>query len=619
MSSIHIQVKIYRRRNQIVCQRRRTKKKTTRSAVPCPSPNNLPPLTFHQVHGENIRISNERRVARRHESFCKGITFSSRPVRVNERVCVKFNEISNNWSGVIRFGFTYNDPMTLRYGLPKYACPDLTNKPGYWVKALNESYCERDNILFYYVTASGDVHFGINGEEKGVFIPGIETRNPLWTIIDIYGNCTAIEFLDSRNYINHRYQQPRRSIPDAEVERIIPNIQALSVQTGLGSGSDEILPPIRFTPPPNTPLVPLPFHRTKGRNIRLSMDRCIATRMDTEFCQGYVFTARPLRIGEILIVQVLRTESMYVGALALGLTSCDPATLMPTDLPDDSDLLLDRPEYWVVSKDIASTPNRGDEITFCVTVKGEVTISKNGGPATVVMHVDQSLELYAFLDVYGSTQSVRVMSLPPPSPPQPLPTTTAVAVPSAILPQSHPNASPRRLQVQLPGSESMNSISSHGSQVEQRKLMPVACTSASRVINVPSTREMIQLQPRGAVLVVNLPPDVLTSQQMSPRIPSSNLLTTQSNATYIEPYSVSSSNHVNSIAANWQQEGASGPSGAGTECTICYEHPIDSVLYMCGHMCMCYECAVQQWRGIGGGHCPLCRAVIHDVIRTYKS
>lgn len=40
---------------------------------------------------------------------------------------------------------------------------------------------------------------------------------------------------------------------------------------------------------------------------------------------------------------------------------------------------------------------------------------------------------------------------------------------------------------------------------------------------------------------------------------------------------------------------------------------------MCGHMCMCYECAVKQWRGIGGGHCPLCRAVIRDVIRTYKS
>lgn len=75
-------------------------------------------------------------------------------------------------------------------------------------------------------------------------------------------------------------------------------------------------------------------------------------------------------------------------------------------------------------------------------------------------------------------------------------------------------------------------------------------------------------------------------------------------------------------AYNTMQNGSdilgAGP-GSGVECTICYENPIDSVLYMCGHMCMCYECAIQQWRGKGGGHCPLCRAIIRDVIRTYKS
>lgn len=60
----------------------------------------------------------------------------------------------------------------------------------------------------------------------------------------------------------------------------------------------------------------------------------------------------------------------------------------------------------------------------------------------------------------------------------------------------------------------------------------------------------------------------------------------------------------------------------GVDCTICYENPIDSVLYMCGHMCMCYECAIKHWGGMangGGGVCPLCRAPIRDVIRTYKS
>lgn len=84
---------------------------------------------------------------------------------------------------------------------------------------------------------------------------------------------------------------------------------------------------------------------------------------------------------------------------------------------------------------------------------------------------------------------------------------------------------------------------------------------------------------------------------------------------FLQPISVSDSSTYSTPLSWAEQNGV--PTGA--ECTICYENPIDAVLYMCGHMCMCYDCARQQWRGKGGGHCPLCRAVIRDVIRTYKS
>lgn len=53
------------------------------------------------------------------------------------------------------------------------------------------------------------------------------------------------------------------------------------------------------------------------------------------------------------------------------------------------------------------------------------------------------------------------------------------------------------------------------------------------------------------------------------------------------------------------------------ECLVCYEKPINSVLYTCGHVCMCYDCSIKQWNT--SGHCPICRARIHDVIRTYWS
>lgn len=639
-----------------------------------PSPNNLPPLTFHQVHGDHIRLSHERRVAKRVESFCKGITFSARPVRVNERVCVKFSDISNNWSGVIRFGFTVVDPATQRHNLPKYACPDLTNKTGFWIKALNETYCERDNILFYYVTASGDVHFGINGEEKGVFISGCETRSPLWTIIDVYGNCTAIEFLDYRHQtmastsnvvpnsvhgshaslasnISVRPQQPaqqcqnlraqvvgsQRSLAsttstissgvlrgsqqlNTDVDRIVPAFQNLHTisqsQSSLVDGASAIIPNIRHMPyGPLSQLAPMPFHRTKGRNVFISHNGRVASRSDNEFCQGYVFTARPLRIGETIIVQILRKDNVYIGGLALGLTSCDPAHLSPQDLPDDSDQLLDRPEYWVVSKDVAAAPNTGDEIAICVTPTGEVTIRKNGGAPTTVMHVDQSLELYAFLDIYGSTQSVSVLSQSPlahnslsnsVSTQYLAENSQNVAVMPQRLPQQQQS---QQIQVELPAA-----ITYPGA-VEQR----TTCYSAPIASVQPTQLAQQQLQrnvaaanasnSRMAILMVNLPPDVMQNPQQATVV-----------ATQQQQQLMLSPKKSLSPAASCSTSLAGAPAyPQPSECTICYENAIDSVLYTCGHMCMCYECAVQQWRGIGGGHCPLCRAVIQDVIRTYKS
>lgn len=63
----------------------------------------------------------------------------------------------------------------------------------------------------------------------------------------------------------------------------------------------------------------MPLHRTKGRNVRFcGGNRSVAMRTDTEFCQGYVFTSRPLQIAERIVVQILATEPMFQGCLGLG-------------------------------------------------------------------------------------------------------------------------------------------------------------------------------------------------------------------------------------------------------------------------------------------------------------
>ena len=53
---------------------------------------------------------------------------------------------------------TSTDPSTLDPEcLPRYACPDLTNKPGFWAKALPDEFAIEDNILSFYVDRNGKI------------------------------------------------------------------------------------------------------------------------------------------------------------------------------------------------------------------------------------------------------------------------------------------------------------------------------------------------------------------------------------------------------------------------------------------------------------------------------
>jgi len=50
-----------------------------------------------------------------------------------------------------------------------------------------------------------------------------------------------------------------------------------------------------------------------------------------------------------------------------------------------------------------------ETIYIILNFAGEVQFSKNGSTPLVFMHVDQTLQLWAFFDVYGSTQKVRIL------------------------------------------------------------------------------------------------------------------------------------------------------------------------------------------------------------------
>jgi len=490
-----------------------------------PDYSNRPPLKFNDRHGENCQILGGGFKAKRVESFCNGIVFSDRPVEVGERVCFRLTDLQIRWSGVLRMGFTSHDPHQIQE-LPKYACPDLTGKPGYWAKALPDRYAESNVLIHYYFSSSGDVTFGINGVDKGIFFSGVDSSIPLWCLVDLYGNCTGLEIVDMRrslnNYSHQDIENPNEitnnnSETEEDLDESLASVSNTLNNLAIENSSlQENEVPLRYHPTTN--FRNLTFHPSVGPHISLNSSTTIATRHDDEYSNGYVFSRLPVALDERLVLQILATENMYVGSLACGLTSCDPSSIDVGSLPEDSDMLLDRPEYWVVSKDIASRPEVGDELSFLINSDGSVEFKRNNSVSRVFLHVDTSVPLWMFWDVYGNTKKLRLVG-----------GTREQEQDAAVLENDQNNLSITEVPPPLP----------------------------------PRTN----------------PTSILESQPI--RRPND---------------------------------------GQGSEdCKICYERIVDCVLYQCGHMCMCYECALQQWKGRGGGICPMCREIIQDVIKIYRS
>uniref|UniRef100_A0A8V5H327 Uncharacterized protein n=1 Tax=Melopsittacus undulatus TaxID=13146 RepID=A0A8V5H327_MELUD len=95
----------------------------------------------------------------------------------------------------------------------------------------------------------------------------------------------------------------------------------------------------RPSPPPGR------FHRVHGTNIRLDGARMRATRVES-FGHGLCFSQEPLAPGELFLVQIEEKERGWCGHLRVGLTALDPQRLQPVpeySLPD----LVNMGDTWV--------------------------------------------------------------------------------------------------------------------------------------------------------------------------------------------------------------------------------------------------------------------------------
>ncbi|XP_072050350.1 protein neuralized-like [Amphiura filiformis] len=157
-------------------------------------------MKFHSTcHGKNIILSEGSTVATRIGSFDHGIVFGDRPVALGEKVTIEIESTSSDWGGALHFGFTNHNPDTIDpKALPKDAFRELAKKPGYWVSAVtNESLVKAGVKFSYFYNAENIVRcsrvVADHVKHPIAFAKLIKSREPIWPLIDVYGNTTSVK------------------------------------------------------------------------------------------------------------------------------------------------------------------------------------------------------------------------------------------------------------------------------------------------------------------------------------------------------------------------------------------------------------------------------------------
>ncbi|XP_077351567.1 E3 ubiquitin-protein ligase NEURL1-like [Festucalex cinctus] len=540
------------------------------------------PLLFHPTaKGSQIIMDESQRVVNRRGSFCNAIVFSDRCVAVNEVVRLKITQTLRAWQGSLRIGFTTQDPSKMNpRTLPRYSCPDLASKSDFWAKPLPEELLSNETVISFWVTKKGRVLYRINDSTPKRLFRQVSSNLPLWFLVDVYGKTRGVQLLDSETLSsdvsrtgsargrltfhknNRKYQLPVLDLfeegPDEDEheehqcpDHMPQNSQNLRLCSELPDHLED----------------ELQVHYVHGEHVRLTDPHTAVTLQHQGPSRTLVFTSRPLERGEIVSV-ILQSDGP--AELSYGVTACDPAALMPHEMPADLTWLLDRLEFWALDELSASLADE-DILSFEVSAGGEVAASRNGVSLGVRLCVDNSRPLWMFfaprknvtqLRIFGSDAQgpLRSPSSVPSVPSPPRSPLSVTNTPATNTPTESNIAADRLLNSSQP--------SSTGSSRSANQLVQSILNSRSSPVGLASKRHNRFGRPSITETQQNVPPPASSTQ-------------------------------------------------VSDECAICCDDAADTALYDCGHLCLCYSCALKLKQDKAS--CPICRKAIRDIIKTYRS
>ncbi|CAJ0574434.1 unnamed protein product, partial [Mesorhabditis spiculigera] len=182
-----------------------------------PGPSQIPPR-FHQFHGENIVLFEDRRRALRSASYEKALVFSDRPLGPEEPFCVSIESIESGWTGHLRVGLTTADPdhhpntrdllgCSWMVPISPFSCQDSTS-------SIAPSSLPTDigsRIGIYYTPLPSDpmrasLSIFLNGVVVSPDISPIPLDKPLYAVVDVFGKTKEVRTAN-QSYVPFRLSE----------------------------------------------------------------------------------------------------------------------------------------------------------------------------------------------------------------------------------------------------------------------------------------------------------------------------------------------------------------------------------------------------------------------------
>ncbi|CAH1098780.1 unnamed protein product [Psylliodes chrysocephalus] len=163
---------------------------------------------FHENHGRNIELINNKTGARRVASYNQGITIVQKPLEPNSKVEIVVDELESRWKSSLIVGVISGVPERLNLPVNALALKapscivasdwlainGIKSCSNYGLKLDNVSVGDHVEII---LTEAKCFQLSINGVEEEPLALNFPNGSPIYAVFDLYGQCQQIRILNN--------------------------------------------------------------------------------------------------------------------------------------------------------------------------------------------------------------------------------------------------------------------------------------------------------------------------------------------------------------------------------------------------------------------------------------